>query len=1315
MPLYILTGSAQIVITNPASPWTVPAGVTSIKVEVWGGGGGGGGCNSTLGASYGSGGGGGAYNVSTLAVSAGQNYIILRGTGGTGSSDANGTKGTESSVSGPGGSVSANPGLGGARRGGNAGTGGTGGFNNGGTGGKATSNGAGGGGGAGNAAPTGSGRGGDGSNTAAGSAGAGALPGGTGGTYRNSTGTGNAGSVPGGGGGGSYQSGWWAGSQSGGNGASGKVVITYTSSSATTITGFSPGSACSGSGQLVSITGTNFTGATTVTFYNGQSASFTVTSATQITALLPVGATTGAISVTTPSGTGTSSASFIVNASPAAPTVGTITHPTCVTSTGSVVLNGLPATGTWILTRTPGGTTTTGTGINTTISGLAAGTYNYTVTNSSGCTSVLSANIVINAQPVRPIVPAQITSISSGETFTVTPSGGTIPAGTTYTWTTPVYTGSVTGGTAQAVPQINIRGTLTIPSGTGTATYTVTPASGSCVGATFTVTVTVTSACPFATLTSSDADNVFCSGTSITFTAGGGTNYNFMVGGVSVQNGPSATYTTASLNNGQVVTVTASSANGCISTSAPILNIVNPLPILIVSSPVTCSIDLATYSLAVASSSGFVTSTSGTVTNSGGNIWTISLVPVINNITVKVTDNAGCENSIVVTAPNCSCPEVLDPVSGGNRSYCESGIIPTINATVLTGETIDWYNSASGGTLLGSGLSFTPTGPGTYYAMARNTTTNCVSNTRTPITVTRNPLPVPTLTSSDADNIFCAGTSIIFTAGGGTAYNFRIGGMSVQSTMLTTYTTNSLTNGQVVDVVVTSASGCIATSAAITNTVNSLPVPTLTSSDADNIFCAGSSVIFTASGGTNYNFRVGGASVQNGPSANYTTNLLTNGQRVDVVVTNAKGCIATSAAITNTVNAIPTANAGTGGNNCGLAFHLSGSLNIGTGTWTKVSGPGNAIFSPDVNTAGATVTVSTYGSYVFSWTVVNGTCSNSANITIVFIQQPSANAGAGGDECDKNFILKALPTTGTGTWTKVTGPGNAVFTPDIHQPDALVTVDKFGVYEFEWTVVNSTCSSVDTLKVAFHDLPLVNAGKDTTICKGGNIQLQAQGSGSVSWIPGALLSNPDIFNPVATPYITTTFTANLTDQFGCKNSDNIVVWVREKIIANAGPDQVLEYLLTTTMDAELAYSYEKGVWSVISGTGNFLESTNAKTAVRNLSFGINKFLWTVTNDFCKPADDTVIISVNELVIPTLITPNMDGRNDYLVLRGLSTLGKTELIIFDRSGVLVYKNTNYDNSWDGVDYNNNPLPDDTYFYILRSANGKSISGFIVIKR
>ena len=269
-------------------------------------------------------------------------------------------------------------------------------------------------------------------------------------------------------------------------------------------------------------------------------------------------------------------------------------------------------------------------------------------------------------------------------------------------------------------------------------------------------------------------------------------------------------------------------------------------------------------------------------------------------------DVNGCQSVKVITAPNCNCPTVLPPVSGGDKSYCVSDPIPIITATVQTGETVDWYDSASGGLLLKSGsLSYTPTAAGTYYALTRNTTSNCVSSTRTAITVTMNSLPVPTLTSSDADNIFCAGTSVTFTAGGGTNYDFRVGGVSVQNGSSSTYTTNALKNAQVIYAIVTNVNGCSANSASIINTVYDIPIPTLVSSDADNTFCAGTSVTFTAGGGSSYSFMINGSSVQTGTMSTYTTSSLVNGQVVSVLVSNGSGCTATSSDITNTVIAVP--------------------------------------------------------------------------------------------------------------------------------------------------------------------------------------------------------------------------------------------------------------------------------------------------------------------------------------------------------------------------------------------------------------------------
>ena len=65
-------------------------------------------------------------------------------------------------------------------------------------------------------------------------------------------------------------------------------------------------------GATVTITGSYFTGASTVSFNGTEATNFTVDSATQITAVVPTGASIGPISVTTSGGTASSSSNFVV-------------------------------------------------------------------------------------------------------------------------------------------------------------------------------------------------------------------------------------------------------------------------------------------------------------------------------------------------------------------------------------------------------------------------------------------------------------------------------------------------------------------------------------------------------------------------------------------------------------------------------------------------------------------------------------------------------------------------------------------------------------------------------------------------------------------------------------------------------------------------------------------------------------------------------------------------------------------------------------------------------------------------------------------
>jgi len=411
---------------------------------------------------------------------------------------------------------------------------------------------------------------------------------------------------------------------------------------------------------------------------------------------------------------------------------------------------------------------------------------------------------------------------------------------------------------------------------------------------------------------------------------------------------------------------------------------------------------------------------------------------------------------------------------------------------------------------------------------------------------------------------------------------------------------------------------------------------------------------------------------------------------------------------------VPVADAGSGGNNCGLIYNLLAIPSSGTGTWTLTDGPGGVTFTPSAESPVTTVIVEEYGRYEFTWTEENGPCSDHESIEVRFFEIPSADAGLGGEECDLDFKLHAIPLNSGGSWSLHSGPGNASFYPSASDPDAVVTVDTYGSYLFSWTEVNSICISSDLIEVIFRRVPDVSAGIDTVICLGDTIMLEATGAGIFNWEPAALLDDANIRNPRAFPDISTTYRLVLTDQYGCVNDDEVEVVVLEPPEAYAGPDQELYYIFEAQLNAILGFN-ETGMWEVVEGTGIIANDSVPVTTVRDLSLNDNILSWTVTNEVCPESSDTLVITVSDFRIPTLITPNLDGKNDYFVLRGIETLGRTELIIFDRRGAKVYENSNYNNRWDGVDQKGNLLPDGTYFYTIRPTIGKPYSGYIVIQR
>ncbi|MCT4580933.1 MAG: gliding motility-associated C-terminal domain-containing protein [Flavobacteriales bacterium] len=99
---------------------------------------------------------------------------------------------------------------------------------------------------------------------------------------------------------------------------------------------------------------------------------------------------------------------------------------------------------------------------------------------------------------------------------------------------------------------------------------------------------------------------------------------------------------------------------------------------------------------------------------------------------------------------------------------------------------------------------------------------------------------------------------------------------------------------------------------------------------------------------------------------------------------------------------------------------------------------------------------------------------------------------------------------------------------------------------------------------------------------------------------------------------------------------------------------------------------------------------------------------------CGSASDAFELFVEDCRMPNVITPNGDGHNDIFYTNIADNYTDTHVTIFNRWGRKVYENTNYDNSWNGVNKGGAALPGGVYYYVLTYNGGsQEQKGFITL--
>ena len=440
------------------------------------------------------------------------------------------------------------------------------------------------------------------------------------------------------------------------------------------------------------------------------------------------------------------------------------------------------------------------------------------------------------------------------------------------------------------------------------------------------------------------------------------------------------------------------------------------------------------------------TSQNPTVTYSAAGTYTVSLT---------ATNSGGSSTPSTQTINVTAAPTVTNTTPG---SVCGSGTV-TLSATASSG-TIVWYSSATGGTALATGSSFTTPSISTtttYYAEAYSSS-SCTSPTRTAVTATVT--PGPTVTSSTPGS-HCGQGTVMFgaTASAGTLswFSSATGGTALGTG--TSFTTPSIASTTTY-YVEANTGNCPSTRTAVTATIN--PVPTVTNPGNSTLCVNANSSPINFSGSssssvyawTNDNASIGLAAGGTGNIQSFTA-LAAGVANVSVIPT-LNGCIGTAVNFMITVNNLPTVILSNFPAVCisDPAFALSG----GTPAGGVYSGQGvtNNTFTPSV--AGV-------GVHTISYYVTQNGCSNSTTVTI------QVDACSGISELNSKLLLVyPNPTNGV-----LNFKGN-----DLLNYKNVELIDLSGKIVGSWQVVNSSMTiDISGQPAGFYNLKFFGNGTES--------------------------------------------------------------------------------------------------------------------------------------------------------------------------------------------------------------------------------------------
>jgi gliding motility-associated-like protein len=318
------------------------------------------------------------------------------------------------------------------------------------------------------------------------------------------------------------------------------------------------------------------------------------------------------------------------------------------------------------------------------------------------------------------------------------------------------------------------------------------------------------------------------------------------------------------------------------------------------------------------------------------------------------------------------------------------------------------------------------------------------------------------------------------------------------------------------------------------------------------------------------------------------------------------------------------------------------------GAWSVVPGSATIVSSNNPNSL---VSALGTGVNVLQWTINNGPCvptitSDQVVITVFDANQPPANAGADLSICSSQGSVSlagtSLSAPATATWAVISGGGSLSVT---NAASTVASSLSIGDNIFSYTISNGPCNAPTTdqivVTVFSADQTNSNAGLDQNLCTpntfttlvGNALIPPATGQWTLESGIGTFASPSNAITAVTGLGVGANvirWTINNGPCVPSQTVDEVSVFVfdNNQPAANAGPDQSFcEPVSSTTLEGNAPIFPATGQWTVISGTGTFLNPTNTTTQVTGLSQGENVFRWTVSNGPCAPSQTFDDVSI----------------------------------------------------------------------------------------